>query len=56
MRGAGGGQRAAGEEAGKTAVIKTKSLERMPVVYFDEALLPYANAARYRRNSSLPEP
>lgn len=42
-------------DSGKTAVIKTKSLERMAVVYFDEALLPYADVRRYRRNSSLPE-
>lgn len=31
-------------DSGKTAVIKTKSLEQMPVIYYVPSLLPYAKA------------
>lgn len=40
-------------DSGKTAVIKTESLRRMAVVYFDESALPYANLAKYRSDSGL---
>lgn len=40
-------------DSGKTAVIKTESLRRMTVVYFDESALPYANVAKYRSDSGL---